>query len=130
MFTPDAGLGQIRSKVNATIQFERQSGVTVDENGFAVVITETVKLRARIHNDDGVTNNDNYWAGIDTPGEKLWGRLSYPLKFPEDFNDLSEVNLIFDDGRKGFARIKVKTQNPITNGQVIGQYFNAFFKAE
>jgi len=114
---------------NCTIEFDNESAVTTDSNGFSIISSTPEQLRARVYND-GSNNKDAFPAGIDLEGELLWGRLHNPVAFPSTIKDLSLVRLIFDDGRSGTARIKIKTQNPLMgNTPAIGQKFSLLFRA-
>lgn len=116
---------------NCTIEYDIESAVTTDLNGFPIVTKTTGQLRARVFNDEGVTDNDTFGDGKDLSGEKLKGRLHDPKLFPVEVKNLSLVRLVFDDGRIGTARIKIKTPNPISKGsEIYGQSFEMLFRGE
>jgi hypothetical protein len=114
---------------NCSIEFESSSAVVIDADGYPQITTETVTLRARVYTERTAKTFDIFPEGTDIKGELLWGRLNDPLTFPETVKDLSLVRVTFDDGRVGTARLKIKTQNAITQGAVIGQKFNLLFRA-
>lgn len=127
---PSFLMDPINDSDNCTIEFNRGTSVSTDINGFPIITSTPVQLRARIFND-GTNKKDIFPVGSDLGGELLSGRLHNPVSFPAGIKDLSMVRLIFDDGRSGPARIKIKTQNPhIGLIPSIGQRFYLLFRDE
>jgi hypothetical protein len=131
MLLPPASLiTPIADADNATIEFQSQTGVTTDLNGFPIITSTTVSLRARLYNESAKAG-DIFPDGADLQGELLWGRLHNPVSFPPGITNLSVVNVVFDDGRSGTARIRVKTQNSqLGDAPSIGQKFHLLFRRE
>lgn len=120
----------IAGKDNCTIRFQVQDSVTVDGDGYPIISSTSTDLRARVYNDDGTTKKDVFPEGIDLEGEMLWGRLESPRTFPATIKDLAVVTVIFDDGRTGTGRIRIKTQNTLIGDRtVIGERFDLLFRA-
>lgn len=123
-------LKKIRDYSNCTIEYEVEESVVDDIDGFPRRQTVTKTVTARVYNADGVVGKDKFWGGADTEGEKLWGRLSCPATFPSELVDLSNLKMTMSDGRTGFAKIRIKTQHVLTNGEDIGQKFDAIFRPD
>lgn len=130
--TPPAFLApELVANANATIEFETGSAYTTDANGFTRAgATSTESLRAIIHQEVTRNRMDVFPDGKDIDGEMIRGRLTSPPIFPSTFKDLSVVNLVMDDGRSGFARIKTQTHSPYDQGLVLGTEFYAIFRPE
>lgn len=115
---------------NCIIEFDSETGVTIDDNGFPMITATATQLRARVYSDENTPGKaDVFPPGTDLNGELLWGRLHSPVTFPAGIVDLSIVRITFDGGRSGTARIKIKTQNNILGtNHVLGQRFHLLFR--
>jgi len=132
--TPPVDLfSPVADRDNATISFQLQSGVTIDANGFPVIASTTQTVRARCFNSPRVKTTDYFPDGLNLEGELIEGRLNSPTVFPDGLEDLTTVQVTFDDGRTGSARISIKTQNPLLGAasqSVLGQRFALLFRKE
>ncbi len=129
MLTPPPCLfPPIQNSGNATLFFKASDSVTMDVNGYPIITSTEIIIRARLYTETGRKAEDIYPDGVELKGELMWGRLHDPISFPTTVKDLAIAEVNFDDGRTGYGRVKIKTQNAITNGAVIGQYFSLLFR--
>lgn len=113
---------------NATITINSQDSVALDANGFPIIANTQLSFSCRIITEERMKVVDVFQEGSDLAGELMWGRLNEPRKFPATFADLSLVSVVFDTGRIGSARIKLRTPHPFLPPQIIGEKFYLLFR--